>query len=281
MMTMEEETYIEVDGHRIHYRVEGEGPPLVFVHGWTLDLSYWDAQAAHFSRNYRVYRYDWRGMGESSGATPPFTMEQLGQELGGFIEKMGVRHPVICGHSEGGAIVLQYVAVHPGAVAAVVLADTDLNRWAEFIPGVRRFWMTKFFVNQQMKKGKNPLEPMIPNLEANLYSPGFVASHGDFMAAWRKQFLGNSPEGVVNGLGAWTWRANAAKPLANLKAPVLLLWGQQDMLIRLGEIQSVQASLGGLSQLSTLAGSGHMTPVEVPEKFNEVMETFLQQHVLR
>ena len=280
-MKMGEETYIEVDGRRIHYRLDGEGPPLVFVHGWTMNLSCWDAQAAHFSRNYRVYRYDWRGMGKSSGATPPFTMEQLGQELGGFIEKMGVRNPVICGHSEGGAIVLQYVATHPDAVAAVVLADTELNPWTALISGVPDFLKTKFFINQLAKRNQNPLEPLVPNLQSKLYSAGFVASHSDFIAAWKSQFLSNSPEGVINGLGAWTWRANVAKQLANLKAPVLLLWGREDMMIRLDAMQSMQTSLGGISQLSTLAGSGHMTPVEVPEKFNEVMGTFLQQHVLR
>jgi 3-oxoadipate enol-lactonase len=276
---MEEATYIDVDGQQIHYRVEGQGPAMVFVHGWTLNLSYWDAQAAHFSRNHRVYRYDWRGMGKSSGATPAFTMEELGQELGRFLEKMEVRNPIVCGHSEGGAIVSQYVSANPNAVAAVVLADTDLNDWRQLIPGARRFLMTKFFANLQIMRGKNPLEGMVPNLEANLYSPGFVASHGDFIEAWKKQFLSNSPEGVINGLGAWTWRANLAKRLASLKAPVLLLWGLKDLMIRLEEIQALQASMGGISQLSTLAGSGHMTPVEVPDQFNEVMEAFLQKNV--
>ncbi len=278
-MNGEKTGFIEIDGQQIYYRVSGDGPPLVFVHGWTLNLSYWDAQVAHFSEKYRTYCYDWRGMGKSSGATPRFTMEQLGAELKGFIDAFGLENPIICGHSEGGAIAGQYAATHPEAVSALVLADTDLNNAAEAIAGTLGLALTELFAYLEERAGHNPLVAMMPNLEKQLYAQNFIETHPDFIDAWRKQFLSNSLEGVINGLRAWDWRTDLAKQFQSFRAPTLLLWGMEDAMIHLQQMQTLQASLGAVSQLSTLGGSGHMTPVEVPDQFNTVMETFLREIV--
>lgn len=274
-MSTAETGFVEIGGQQIYYSVKGDGPPMVFVHGWTLNLSYWDAQVAYFSQRYRTYCYDWRGMGKSSGATPAFSMAQLGEELAGVIQAFGIQNPVICGHSEGGAIAAQYAATNPSAVRALVLADTDLNDAAEAITGTLGLALTEFFAYLELKAGKNPLVGMMPNMEKQFYSPNFIATHPDYIAAWQKQFLSNSLAGVINGLRAWDWRMDLATQFKNFHAPTLLLWGLEDAMIRFGQMQRVQANLGGVSQLTTLAGSGHMTPVEVPEQFNRVMQSFL------
>lgn len=278
-MNEDETGFIDIGGQQIYYQVKGEGPPMVFVHGWTLNLSYWDAQVAHFSGRYRTYCYDWRGMGKSSGASPAFSMEQLGTELAGFIEALGIKNPVLCGHSEGGAIAAQYAAEHPDSIAALVLADTDLNDVVETITGTLGLVLTDFFAWLESRHGINPLVGMMPNLEKQLYAPAFGEAHPEFIAAWRTQFLSNSVEGVLHGLRAWDFRSDLAKPFKKLHAPTLLLWGLEDVMIRLNQMQALQADLGGISQLTTLAGSGHMTPVEVPDQFNRVMEVFLEQYV--
>ncbi len=105
--------YLNLRGDRIYYRIKGEGPPMVFVHGWSLNLSYWDAQVEYFSRNYCTYSYDWTGMGNSSGGQEPYVMRDLSRQLGSLIRAFGIRNPVIVGHSEGGGIVMRYAASNP------------------------------------------------------------------------------------------------------------------------------------------------------------------------
>jgi pimeloyl-ACP methyl ester carboxylesterase len=278
-MNATETGFVEIGGQQIFYSIKGDGPPMVFVHGWTLNHTYWDAQVAHFSTQYRTYCYDWRGMGQSSGATPAFSMAQLGEELGGLISAFRIENPIICGHSEGGAIAAQYAATNPAAVRALVLADTDLNDAAEAILGTLGLALTEFFAYLELKSGHNPLVGMMPNLQRQLYSKNFIATHPEFIAAWQQQFLSNSLAGVINGLRAWDWRQDLATALKNFHAPTLLLWGLEDVMIRFGQMQRVQASLGGVSQLTTLARSGHMSPVEVPEQFNRVIQSFLDLNV--
>lgn len=278
---MEKTGFVEIGNESVFFQVKGDGPALIFVHGWTLDSSCWDAQVAHFSKKYRTYAYDWRGMGKSSGATPPFTMEQLGEDLAGFIGAFGIENPIICGHSAGGAIALQYAATHPEALAALVLADTATNDLFNTLNGTLELGLTRFFALAETLTGHNMLESMMPNLEAKLYSKDYIAAHPEALAAWKKQFLSNSLAAVLNGLQAWEWRPAISKPLEKLRAPSLFLWGLEDEMIDLPLMQSIQAHVGGVSQLSTLRGAGHMSPVEVPELFNRVMDSFLEQHVDR
>lgn len=277
-MTAAETGFVEIDGRKIHYSVRGDGPPLVFVHGWTLNLGYWEAQVAHFASRYRTYCYDWRGMGRSTGGSPRFSMDALGAELGGFIAAMGLAAPVVCGHSEGGAIAVQYAATHPDAIRALILADTDLNDVREAAIGAIRVSLTAFFARLQVRAGKNPLVGMMPNLQQQLYSPAFLAAQPAFIRGWQEQFLSNSVPAVVNGLWAWQWRRDVSRLLRQVRAPALLLWGREDRMIRLDEMQRLQRAFGGPSQLTTLAGAGHMSPVEVPEQFNRVVDAFLAQY---
>ncbi len=59
--------YLITDGVRIRYRDEGAGPPIVLLHGWTLDLEIWDPQVADLQQSFRLIRCDRRGFGLSSG----------------------------------------------------------------------------------------------------------------------------------------------------------------------------------------------------------------------
>lgn len=275
----EEEGYVSVNGQRLRYRVRGEGPPLMFVHGWTLNLECWDAQADFFATRYRVYRYDWRGMGRSSGATPAFTMAELGEELKGVIDAFGLKKPIVCGHSEGGAIAAQYAATHPDDLVALILADTDLNSRGEELAGVMGLGLTDFFAMLEERAGHDPLAAMMPNLEKQFYSAGFIAKRPDAIAAWRAQFLTNSVSGVLHGLRAWDLREDLGGRLGALRAPTLLLWGMEDAMIPLALMQRLQGCLRTPSQLATLAGSGHMTPVEIPGRFNRAIYGFLSAHL--
>ena len=73
------------DGVRISYRSQGSGnPPLFFVHGWSGDRSYWEAQVDYFARNYRVVTIDLAGHGESGLNRKDWTIESFGKDIERF-----------------------------------------------------------------------------------------------------------------------------------------------------------------------------------------------------
>lgn len=102
----------------INYDVVGKGPTVVFIHGWTHNISVWDDQVAAFKSRYQVVRYDSRGFGKSTG----FADESAEpQDLLLLLEALRVKRAYIVGHSRGGSVALRFASGFPDRVAGLVL----------------------------------------------------------------------------------------------------------------------------------------------------------------
>lgn len=102
----------------INYDVSGRGRTVVFIHGWTHNISVWDDQVPVFNRRYRVLRYDSRGFGKSTGFDDE-SAEPL--DLLVLLEALHIDHAYIVGHSRGGGIALRFAAAYPNRVDGLVL----------------------------------------------------------------------------------------------------------------------------------------------------------------
>ncbi|HWO80811.1 alpha/beta hydrolase, partial [Gaiella sp.] len=113
------------DGIPVHFEVVGEGArPLVFVHGWSCDRTYWSEQIEHFARSHEVVAIDLAGHGESSGGRRAWTMPAFGGDVVAVIEKLGLADVVLIGHSMGGDVIVEAALALPGRVAGLVWVDT-------------------------------------------------------------------------------------------------------------------------------------------------------------
>src|SRR5437867_11320700 len=105
-------------GASIHYEVTGRGPTVVFVHGWSHNISVWDDQVPVFKTRYQVVRYDSRGFGRSTG----FADESAEpHDLLVLLEALHVKDAYIVGLSRGGDIALRLAAAYPQRVRGLVL----------------------------------------------------------------------------------------------------------------------------------------------------------------
>ncbi len=113
------------DGIPIHYEVYATGEPaLVFVHGWSCDRSYWDAQVPFFSERHRVVTVDLAGHGESGLGRDAWSMRAFGQDVAAVVEELGLDEIVLVGHSMGGPVVVEAARILGDRVNVVVGADT-------------------------------------------------------------------------------------------------------------------------------------------------------------
>lgn len=113
------------DGIPIAYEVHGDGTTaLVFIHGWSCDRSYWDAQVEPFSRNHRVVTIDLAGHGESGSGREEWTMASFGEDAAAVAEKLGLERMVLIGHSMGGDVILEAARRLPGRILGLVWVDT-------------------------------------------------------------------------------------------------------------------------------------------------------------
>ena len=108
----------------IKYLEEGEGIPILFLHGIGGGAHVFEPQLDHFSRHYRALAWEMPGSA-GSAPLPLVTIEALAASLGGFIRALGLDRPILVGHSLGGMIVQRLLAEAPHIARAVVLAQTS------------------------------------------------------------------------------------------------------------------------------------------------------------
>jgi 3-oxoadipate enol-lactonase len=104
---------------------EGNGRPLLLVHGFPLDSSMWQGQIDALADQFRVIAPDLRGFGQSCVTPGSVTMQEYADDLAALLKAMHVGEPVIfCGLSMGGYIGWQFVARHPEKLSALIVADS-------------------------------------------------------------------------------------------------------------------------------------------------------------
>ncbi|HEY4676888.1 MAG TPA: 3-oxoadipate enol-lactonase [Candidatus Angelobacter sp.] len=119
--------FAEITNTRLFYRLEGRSdlPPLVLSHSLGCDHGMWAPQMPDMLQHFQVLRYDTRGHGASAIPDGDYTLEQLGQDVIGLADKLGLAKFAFCGISMGGAVG-QWMAINaPQRLTALVLANTS------------------------------------------------------------------------------------------------------------------------------------------------------------
>ena len=119
-----ESRFIEIDGMQVHYRDEGEGIPIVLLHGTASSLHTWDAWTNTLKNNYRVIRLDIPAFG-LTGPHPnqDYSIKAYADFLDSFLSKLGIENTYLAGNSLGGNIAWYYTAEHPLKVKKLILID--------------------------------------------------------------------------------------------------------------------------------------------------------------
>lgn len=115
---------IDVNGVRMHYtRTGGEKPPFVLAHGFSDDGLCWTPVAEELQANYDVVMVDARGHGRSAAPEEGYDPRTQAQDLLGVIEGLGLRKPLVLGHSMGAVTTLMLAAMYPDVPRAILLED--------------------------------------------------------------------------------------------------------------------------------------------------------------
>jgi pimeloyl-ACP methyl ester carboxylesterase len=248
-----------VPGARLAFDVAGAGdPPMIFVHGWCCDRSYFAPQVAHFSASHAVATVDLRGHGESSAPDPgpgAYDIAVLADDVLAVAGAAALRRPVLIGHSLGALIGLA-CAARPGAIRALVMVDPApiTNEQAkaffrESVDAVRgdedRSWRTSFV--------------------SGMFLPTDVA---------RRQAIIAGSLAVAPGIAADLLRAmgefDGAGVLAGATVPVLSI-GSAVPANSAAELSRACPAI----TIGQAVGAGHFIQLEVPGQVNAMIERFL------
>src|SRR5450755_1974894 len=111
------------DGSRVHYESYGKGQEaVVFIHGWTCDLTFWRGQAPVYEKR-RALLVDLPGHGQSDKPEVAYTQERFARAIDAVMRDAGVTRAVLVGHSMGGPVALTFLRLFPDKTKALVLVD--------------------------------------------------------------------------------------------------------------------------------------------------------------
>ena len=113
--------------NEINYLIEGSGEPVVFIHGLSDSLMYWQALTSDFTNNYRVLRYDLRGHGETPLGSDEISVELFSDDLKNLLDDLNIKKAHIVGFSLGGAVALDFSLKNPSYVSSMVLMSSYFN----------------------------------------------------------------------------------------------------------------------------------------------------------
>jgi len=252
---------VQVDGLNIHYKDTGpkDAPVVLLLHGFGSSLQTWDVWAAKLESRYRVIRLDLPGFG-LTGPSPLHDYSEAGDlaTLMHFVDKLGVASFSVIGHSMGGKMAWGLAAAAPDRVKALVLMAPDGFPEAKDIGtkpyampsvmGVIKFSLPKFLVRKS-------IEPAF--FDVNALSDSLVDRYYDMLRApgVRAAILERSNQTIYT---------DPVPRLKQIKAPTLLIWGEQDQMIPSSNAQSYAHVLSD-SQTVLLPKLGHLVQEEQPE----------------
>jgi pimeloyl-ACP methyl ester carboxylesterase len=116
-----QERSLPINGVELHYRMLGEGPPLVLLHQFGGCGAIWEPHLDRLSRHYRLIVPDLRGQGRSTNPTGAFTHRQAAQDIFVLLDHLGIHRFKAMGISSGGMTLLHMATQQPGRVEAMVL----------------------------------------------------------------------------------------------------------------------------------------------------------------
>src|SRR5260370_33484280 len=114
------------DGSRVHYESYGKGQEaVVFIHGWTCDLTFWRGQAPVYEKR-RALLVDLPGHGQSDRPEVEYTQERFARAIDAVMRDAGVDRAVLAGHSMGGPVAFTFLRLFPSKTKAIVFVDAQM-----------------------------------------------------------------------------------------------------------------------------------------------------------
>jgi pimeloyl-ACP methyl ester carboxylesterase len=121
--------FAEVNGIRLHYRIAGQGEPVLLLHGYTQTSHMWLPLMKQLAARYTVIAPDLRGFGDSSHPAGGYTKAVMAQDVHALLASLGLGRTAVVGHDIGLMVAYAYAAQYPAEVRRIALMDA-------FLPGV-------------------------------------------------------------------------------------------------------------------------------------------------
>lgn len=275
-----------VNGVRLHYVTQGEGPLLVLLHGFPEFWYSWRHQIPELAKHFTVVAPDLRGYNESDKpvGVANYRVDILTADVMGLIRAFGEEHAIIVGHDWGGGVAWAFAADYPQATKQLIVMNCPhpgpfqkhlRSNWRQ----LRRSWYMFFF---QI--------PWLPELGIRVNASRFVEQAFRGMAIRKEAFPDEELKKYAAAIrmpGVATAAINyyraafretvrkGERQFAKISCPTLLIWGEEDIALGKELTYDMEPYFTNRFEISYIPHCSHWVQQEQPELVNQYMLDFL------
>jgi pimeloyl-ACP methyl ester carboxylesterase len=256
--------FTEINGERIYYEDSGgDGPAVVFSHGFLLDHEMFAPQIDALSDSYRCISWDERGHGEST-ARKQFSYYDSASDLVALLDLLEVEQATLCGMSQGGFLSLRAALTSPQRVRALVLIDTQSGlEDPTMVPAydaMRDEWLANGPANVK---------------EAVAFA---ILGEGCDSAPWFAKWDELSRESLQQDYRCLVERDDISDRLGKIPCPAVVIHGSADVSIPLAKAEQLSDGLSGSIGVVVVDGAPHASNLSHPDIVNKALREFLDAH---
>lgn len=255
------------NGLTIYYETAGSGPPLVMLHALPFDHNLWLYQVARFSSRFTTIALDLRGWGRSAKPVSPFSLRDMGDDVLGVLSDLGVYQPaVLLGCSIGSKIALMLACENPDRFGAAILVggNSGPQNFAHRIAAYRENGAAGTLRQLHLSHLRHGVTQAWADSPVGRYLlQGFVERGATLDA-----------ESIAQVFRALE-DSDLTPQLADCRVSTLVMNGEHDSARAGGERT---ASMIKYAEHQLLPGVGHCCFLEDPERFDELVRSFLARH---
>ncbi|MGN9779645.1 alpha/beta fold hydrolase [Micromonospora sp. H33] len=271
--------HVTVAGRRVCHRVDGDGPPVLLLHGIGRTMRDFDDLHERLAQRFRVHSVDLPGYGGSLPMAAPYTLPELGGFVGRYLDAVGVDQPAhLVGNSLGGAVAMQFAVTEPARVASLGLI-TPAGFGKEVTILLRLLALRPF--------GRLLLRPSRWSAgraeRALFHDPAFATAERIAYAleiarqphAARVMLETAHNLGTLRGISP-QWREELLARVEKLDLPTLIVWGDRDLILPAAHLEAARARLPR-ARTHLFTDCGHMPQIERGEEFHRMLLDFWKE----
>jgi 3-oxoadipate enol-lactonase len=237
----------------------GEGPAILFSHGFLMDHTMFDAQVAALADDYRVITWDERGFGETP-VDGPFTYWDSAADALALLDHLGIEQAVLAGMSQGGFLSMRAALTAPERVQALVLIDTQSGVEAPENMGnydmLHDIWV---------EQGPDSVKEVVAAI---------ILGEGEW-DDWYAKWEALPRESFTPVYRCLMDRDDIGDRVGEITCPALVLHGTADAAIPMEKAEALRDALGGEVTFVSVEGGSHASNLTHPGPVNDAMVEFL------
>lgn len=269
-----ESKFVEINGISVHYKDEGQGTPVLLLHGSFGSLRTWDGIVDELKGEYRLIRLD-QPPTALSGDIPTSAKDlELEEFIALFLDQLGIQRAILVGTSSGGLIAYRFAAQYPQRTLALGIANSPSAVVDNAsIPTPRRLSALSFVSARVLKHQPRLYWRWFLRwlyADPSRVSDAAVQQYFDMARTVRSPLPSSNMYARVNDTAA------TAEILARVRAPTLLIWGVKDPVLPESMAHQLEAKLSAApTELILLPETGHYPPLESPLDVAQALKRYI------